>query len=80
MQDTLFAAIKSPENAHDIIEAQQWPQNSETYFKLKTENVVFQLCKPLRKVKTSIFIATTIQTHYSVLFIAAMVGIQTLRV
>ena len=72
-----MAKVNLFENALDIIEARQWPESSETYFKLKTENFVFEFFNLFRKILACSSITTrSTQRRLLVLFVAAKVGIQ----
>ena len=66
-----------PQNALDIIEARQQPENSETYFEVKTESFVFKFLKPLGNIIACFFIATKLtHGHLLELFVAPMMSLQ----
>ena len=69
-------ALHSLRKALGIIEALQWLEIGEAYFKLKKEKFVFKSCRPLQKIQAKILIDTmSAKRHLLVLFVAAMVGL-----
>ena len=72
----LNCAIHCPMNPLDIIQARQWPESFETYFKVKTKNIFFNFLKPLRKIMAFFYRYELNSWTAPCTSVAAMMGLQ----